>query len=132
MNNVVLDTNIIVSAVISPNGNPAKILNMALDKTIRINLSAKILAEYEEVLSRSEFNFSSEQQNTLMLGIKKSGLLLEPTVNDVPMSDEDDRIFYDTAKENGATLITGNTKHYPVEPFIKTPSDFLASLDNGL
>ena len=41
------------------------------------------------------------------------------------MIDEDDRIFYDTAKTAKAYLITGNKKHYPQENFIFTPADFL-------
>jgi predicted nucleic acid-binding protein len=44
--------------------------------------------------------------------------------------DEDDRVFYDTAKQAGAYLITGNTKHYPSEPFILTPSAFLGINNN--
>jgi hypothetical protein len=42
------------------------------------------------------------------------------------MPDEDDRVFYDTAKTAGAYLIPGNTKHFPQEPFILTPAQFLA------
>jgi predicted nucleic acid-binding protein len=41
------------------------------------------------------------------------------------MKDETDRKFYDTAKSSSATLITGNMKHYPAEPFIMTPADFI-------
>ena len=78
MQNVVLDTNIIVSAVLSPAGNPAKIVNMVLDKIISLNLCAEILSEYEEVLSRAEFDFSVEKQTTFMSGIRKSGILVEP------------------------------------------------------
>ena len=42
-----------------------------------------------------------------------------------PMSDEDDRIFYDIAKASHAILLTGNIKHFPLEPFIVSPADFL-------
>jgi predicted nucleic acid-binding protein len=41
------------------------------------------------------------------------------------MPDEDDRVFYDAAKTADAYLITGNSKHYPKESFILTPSEFL-------
>ena len=129
MQNVVLDTNVIVSAVLTPAGNPAKIVNMGLDKSIQLNLCAEILAEYEEVLSRTEFDFSVEKRNTFMSGIKKSGILVEPSLSDIAIPDEDDRVFYDTAKDNAAILVTGNTKHYPAESFIMTPSDFLAFLE---
>ncbi|MCL2662882.1 MAG: hypothetical protein FWE83_06060 [Oscillospiraceae bacterium] len=40
-----------------------------------------------------------------------------------------DRIFYDTAIASGAVLITGNTKHFPDEPIIMTPSEFLADME---
>ena len=128
MQHVVLDTNIVVSAVLSPAGNPAKIVNMGLE-SIKLNLCAEILAEHEEVLSRAEFDFSLEKRTTFMSGIRKSGILVEPSLSSIAMPDEDDRVFYDTAKESGAILVTGNTKHYPTEPFIMTPSDFLAFLN---
>jgi hypothetical protein len=35
-------------------------------------------------------------------------------------------MFYEAAKECGAILITGNIRHYPAEPFIKTAAEFLA------
>ena len=99
MDKVVLDTNILISATLTPAGNPAKIVNMALDKTIQFYLNDEILAEYEEVLSRKEFSFSSEEKSALMVGIKKSGIISKPSVSITPMPDEDDRIFYDTAKK---------------------------------
>ena len=45
----------------------------------------------------------------------------------MPMPDETDRIFYDTAKASGAILITGNLKHFPSEPFIMKSAEFLES-----
>ena len=45
------------------------------------------------------------------------------------MPDEDDCVFYDIAKYAKACLITGNTKHYPVESFILTPMEFLSKLE---
>jgi len=57
--------------------------------------------------------------------------LTETTASNIPLPDESDRIFYDTAKENGTILITGNTKHYPNEAFIVTPANFLVLLENG-
>ena len=41
------------------------------------------------------------------------------------MPDEDDRVFYDTAVKAEAYLITGNKKHFPLEPFIVYPVNFL-------
>jgi len=125
MHNVVIDTNIIISAVISPNGNPARILNMALDHDIQVYYSSEILSEYREVLSRVEFDFNLEEQNTVVYGLIKNAIVIEPSVSEIPLPDESDRIFYDVAKESGSILITGNIKHYPIEPIIMTPSGFL-------
>jgi len=52
-------------------------------------------------------------------------MLIEPFVSTVFMTDETDRTFYDTAKASDSILITGNIKHYPTEPFIMTPTEFL-------
>ena len=129
MLNAVLDTNIIVSAAISPNGNPAKIVNLVLDKIIQVYYSSAIISEYKEVLSRTEFGFGIEKQNAFILGIMENGIMIKPTVSNIAMPDEDDRIFYDSAKESGSILITGNMKHYPEESFIMTASDYLALFD---
>lgn len=127
---VTIDTNIIVSAALSPLGKSAQIMNMVFDRKARVYYNAEILAEYEDVLSRPRFNFSTEKQNTFIEGIKRVGVLIEPTVSSMPLPDETDRIFYDTAKESGALLITGNIKHYPHEEFVMTPANFLMLLDN--
>ena len=87
-----------------------------------------ILIEYADVLARSKFNFSTEKQTALLKKIVEIGTVFNPIVSEISLVDEDDRIFYDTAKEAEAKLITGNTKHYPTEDFIMTPSDFLTSI----
>ena len=126
---VVIDTNIVVSAFISPHGNPAKILDMVTDLKLCICYSTEILTEYIEVLSRPRFNFKDEDCEDFIESVKRFGLLCQPTASDIPLPDEADRCFYDTAKFCEAMLITGNTKHFPVEAFIVTPTEFIALLD---
>jgi predicted nucleic acid-binding protein len=85
-----------------------------------------ILSEYWDVLSRPKFGFSPAQINRLVHGIIRSGHGIEaPVPSEFPMPDENDRKFYDVAKSSGAILITGNTKHFPQEPFILAPANFL-------
>lgn len=122
---VVIDTNVIVSALMSPQGNPAKILDMAADGKLRVCCSAEILEEYMDVLARPQFNFSAEDRESFIKFIKQFGLMFGPAASDIPLPDEGDRCFYDTAKSCEAILITGNTKHYPRELFIVTPAEFL-------
>jgi predicted nucleic acid-binding protein len=47
----------------------------------------------------------------------------------MPLLDEDDRVFYDTATASEAVLVTGNIRHFPAEPFVMTPADFLSVLN---
>ena len=131
MRNVVIDTNVVVSSIISPSGNPAKIINLLFSGTIQAILSTSIIEEYKRVLSYKKLNIDSTIKTELIDVISGLGSMIEPSISSIPLPDESDRIFYDAAKEAGATLITGNTKHFPAESFVMTPSDFLASLDHA-
>jgi putative PIN family toxin of toxin-antitoxin system len=122
---VVLDTNVIVSASLSRNGNPAKIYRMFLAGVLPLVYCEEILAEYEDVLYRPHLKIPRDEADTVLTAIRQHGEEIYPMQSDIPLIDEDDRVFYDTAKSAGAYLITGNTKHYPSEPFILTPTAFL-------
>ena len=126
---VVIDTNIIISAAISDKGNPSAIINLVSEGKLTMYFNAAILDEYADVLSRDKFNLSVTTQKAVIDKIKEIGLLIEPNVSTIPLPDESDRKFYDTAKAANAYLITGNTKHYPEEPHILSPSQFVAVAD---
>ena len=124
---VVLDTNVIVSAFLSPAGKPAAILQLVLRHDIDICFDTAILAEYEQVLGRDKFAGKVHQTSLsrffeLMYDIGTRVIRI-PGHNNMP--DEADRKFYDAAKTAGAILITGNKKHYPDESFIQSPVEFL-------
>jgi len=128
MQKIVIDTNVIISANLSGQGNPAKILQLALDKEFQVFYTSEIMAEYVRVLARPRFNINLEKQQKIIEGLRRVGTLVAPLKSDMPLIDESDRIFYDTAKESRAILITGNIKHYPSENFVMTPTKFLNSL----
>ena len=121
---VVLDTNILVSALISKFGNPSKIYKMFLSGEITLVISDDIIIEYTDVLYRSHLKIFADDANIVLDAIKNNGMRVELVSSTFVMTDESDRIFYDTAKNTGAYLITGNTRHYPIEPFICTPAEF--------
>jgi len=122
---VVLDTNILVSALLSPDGNPAKIFRMFLTGALSLIFSADIFNEYQDVLYRPRLRISADDAEKVLAAIWRYGENIEPVSSGNVMIDEDDRVFYDTAKSAGAYLITGNMKHYPQEQFILTPTEFL-------
>ena len=122
---IVLDTNVIVSALMSPLGNPAKIYKMFFTGILGLVYNDSILSEYEDVLHRPYLRIPAEDADMVLNAIKLNGEHVEPSPSTFPMTDEDDRTFYDTAKSSGAYLVTGNIRHYPDESFILTPAEFL-------
>ena len=127
MQKVVIDTNVVVSAVISPTGNPAKIITQLFSGALLLHYCAEILGEYALVLSRSKLKIPPKIQSDILDAIRESGIMIVPSKSDISMTDESDRIFYDTAKATSSFLITGNMKHYPSEDFIVTPAAFLTA-----
>ncbi|MDR3313517.1 MAG: putative toxin-antitoxin system toxin component, PIN family [Oscillospiraceae bacterium] len=127
MRRVVLDTNILVSALLSPTGNPAKIYQLFFTGGLSLVFSADIFAEYHDVLLRPRLRIPRNDAEILLAAVLQHGEKITPTPSTDAMIDEDDRVFYDTAKSADACLITGNTKHYPQEPFVFTPTAFLDS-----
>jgi len=123
---IVLDTNILVSALISPDGNPARIFNMVSENLIKTIYCQEILNEYMKVLKRPRFQFPASLIAEALDIFILFGIYLQPVKSNVPMTDESDRVFHDIAITGSAILITGNLKHYPTEPFILSPADYLA------
>lgn len=122
---IVIDTNIFVSALLSQTGAANLIYRMFLSGELTLVYNEDILAEYEDVVYRPHLNIVQNDAHTLLANIQQYGELIKPSASKIDMIDEDDRIFYDTAKEAGAHLITRNLKHYPNEPHILEPSAYL-------
>jgi len=57
---IVLDTNILVSALITPFGKAARVLDLVIRGDIRILYDDRILSEYREVLLRPKFGFEAK------------------------------------------------------------------------
>jgi putative PIN family toxin of toxin-antitoxin system len=124
---VVLDTNVLVSALWTPAGNASTIINLILTDKIVPCFDYRILNEYRAVLSRPRLAFPAGQVDELLAEITGRGLSVVADVHplSVTMSDESDRKFYDTARFCEAYLVTGNAKHYPKDPLVINPARFL-------
>jgi len=57
---IVLDTNVLVSALINPYGKPAAVLNAILSRLVFLCYDARIIDEYERVLRRRRFQFTND------------------------------------------------------------------------
>ena len=121
----VLDTNILVSAFWKRPSNAGRIIDMVVSRQIIPCYNADIILEYKGVLNRPKFKFPASDISNILDLIKKEGMSILPQPSTAHFIDESDRIFYDAARACAAYLITGNRKHYPDEPFIVSPAEFL-------
>ena len=102
----VFDTNILVSALLSPEGNSAKIYKMFLTGTLSLVYSTQIFEEYQDVLFRPRIGIPANDAETILSAVWHYGQKIKPLPSTNAMIDADDRIFYDTAKNAGAFLVT--------------------------
>ncbi len=122
---VVIDTNILVSALWSRNGAPARTVGLVLSGRLTPCYDHRIMLEYRKVLQRPKFRFRPSEINALLDWFKQAGRSVVPAPVDLPFVDEADRKFYEVAKYCGAVLITGNLKHFPDDHAVMSVSDFL-------
>jgi uncharacterized protein len=111
---VVLDTNVLVSGLLSPGGAPGEIVRMVVSGNLEIIYDARIICEYEEVLKRSKFGIDHGYVDDIVSFIEHFG---HPTAG-IPLKsrlpDIDDEAFLEAAVSAKADfLVTGNMGHFP-------------------
>ncbi len=129
---VVLDTNVVISALLKEGSAPALILSLVLNGHIPLRVTEEIFAEYTGVLSREKFqDLDQASVKKVLLSIKRKSIWVSPSTKiDVIKIDPEDNKFLECALEAKAQyLITGNRKHFPMAHYDKTrimsPGDFL-------
>lgn len=130
----VVDTNVIVSALLSKKDDTAtiQVFRAMLEGRFTPLYHEDILDEYEEVLYRPKFHLSEDVIQTVISAIKRYGIEVFPQSTGEILIDMDDLVFYEVAMEkrdDGAYLVTGNQKHYPVRDFIVTPVEMMEILN---
>lgn len=126
----VIDTNVIVSALITKNTNSAtlKVIEALFTGRITPLYHQDIIDEYKEVLSRPKFHIKQQTIDIIINSILTNGIEVFPKPTWEILIDMDDLIFYEVAMEkrdSDAYLVTGNQKHYPIKNFIITPAEML-------
>jgi len=132
----VLDTNVIVSALLKWNSVPGVVLQAVFHGIIVPVFNDEILNEYRNVLNRPKFGFSKELIAETISQIEALGIQ-ENALDSiaVAMPDPKDVVFYSIALAHGRTaethLVTGNIKHFPENPIVVTPRQMLDILLEG-
>jgi putative PIN family toxin of toxin-antitoxin system len=111
---LVIDTNVVVSAALKPNGLQRTVLLLAITKPARLYVSESILAEYAEVLSRPELHIRKGLRQQLMHLIRRHSHPVTRTRLLQVTNDPDDNKFIECADAARADyLVTGNQRHFP-------------------
>jgi putative PIN family toxin of toxin-antitoxin system len=130
---VVLDTNVVVSAGINPDGTPAKLVtDWVLEGRVQVVTSPWIVGEYRQVARRKKFVVYGFPPLWLELLIEGGLHLPEPDAWHHRLPDPKDAPFLALAHASGAWLVTGNLKHFPEKSrsgvTVISPADYLAHL----
>lgn len=133
----VIDTNVIVSALLTKNENSPtlQVMRAVLSGEIIPLFHQYLLEEYEEVLYRSKFHLKGETIERVLSAISYFGLEVSPVSTNEVLMDPDDIIFYEVAmakRYDNAYLVTGNAKHYPVKEFIISPAEMMKLIYRSL
>lgn len=112
MRRIVLDTNVLVSALLSPNGPPARLLAAVKDGDVTLITSEEQLQELHRVLYRLNAQVRPDEAESLVDGLRAVGVIATdlPDVDDSP--DPDDNQILATAIAGGAdVIVSGDKKH---------------------
>jgi uncharacterized protein len=111
---LVIDTNVLVSAALNPDGLQRTTILIAITKPARLYVSPPILEEYAGVLARPHLKIRKGLRLQLLQLIENSSHIVVPSRRLDVAGDPDDNIFLECAdKAGGDYLITGNQKHFP-------------------
>jgi len=111
---IVLDTNIIVSAALKPEGLPRTVFLVSITKPARLYVSDAMLNEYCEVLARPEFRIRKGLRQQFLQLIKNRARVVHPVRALHVTNDADDNKFLECADAARADyLVTGNLRHFP-------------------
>jgi putative PIN family toxin of toxin-antitoxin system len=129
---IVLDTNVVISGYLSPHGTPGEILSRVASDELTLCYDARMIAEYDDVLHRPEFDIPEESSRSFLDQLKRNGEMVAAALLSKPLPDPDDAPFLEVALAAQALLVTGNIKHYPASyregVSVLTPADFLRLL----
>jgi uncharacterized protein len=111
---LVIDTNVLISAALKPDGLQRTALILAVTKPALFYVSHPILKEYADVLSRPELAIRKGIRQQLLQLVKNHSHIVTPSRRLEVCTDPDDNVFIECADAARADyLITGNQKHFP-------------------
>lgn len=130
----VIDTNVIVSAMLKPESVPGQLIQLLYNGIIISMINEDIVNEYYDVLTRNKFSFNDERVEQIIDFLKKHAIYINNETTSEFFLDKSDVVFYEVTmagrKNNDVYLVTGNMKHFPSRSFIVTPREMLEIIND--
>lgn len=110
---IVVDTNVVVSAMLTAGGAPDQVVQLILQGELTLIVDSRILGEYDEVTSRPQFGLDPVERRLLLDTLATLADHVIATPLKVTLPDPDDRMFVEVALVAGAdAIVTGNVGHF--------------------
>lgn len=137
---IILDTNVLVSAMLKRNSKPALIMNAILEGKIQLAIDERIFTEYTDVLHRPKLNIPADKADAILRFIAFSALWVESQPVEFQrelINDPGDIPFAEVAIcSHAEVLVTGNMKHFSflrnASIMVLLPDEFLAQYPHTL
>lgn len=111
---IVLDTNVLVSGLLSDRAAPGQIVDLITASEIELACDPRILAEYRELVARPALHINQSDAEDVLQHIEHTALRVRPRPWPEALPDPDDEPFLAVAEAaQAAFLVTGNLRHFP-------------------
>ena len=132
---VVLDTNVVISAFISPLGAPAKVFELFLNEAIINYTSEEIIEELTKVIYRQKIvgHIAGRDKQFMLDNFKELSLIIKPSLKEkVIIDDPDDDKFINCALTSKSNIVSGDSHLLRLKSYkgvkIMSAKEFLESL----
>jgi putative PIN family toxin of toxin-antitoxin system len=136
---IVVDTNVFISALLSPQGSPARVIDLWEAELFDLATSPQLLEELERALEydrvKKYFKQPQEKISTLLKRINSVGIVVDPQIElDVIDDDPDDNLVLACAETaHAAYIVSGDDHLFSLkkyqEIFILSPTEFLTLIN---
>lgn len=112
---VVVDTNVLIAALLTPGRTPSRCLTRLCDSHAVVLVDPRLVTEYQSVVSRPKFSsLDPSRVNALYTALFSTAVSVTAEPYHGVLIDDGDRPFIEVALSGRAdVIITGNTKHFP-------------------
>lgn len=110
---LVLDTNVIVSGLLTAHGHCARILDLVAEGVLLVCIDPRLLAVFGEVLHRTELDIAPADAAIVLDMLRGNAQPVVALPLAAALPDPDDLPFLEVAAAADAILVTGNMRHFP-------------------